>query len=142
MQAIMCVVVEDRAAGKTYPLISYTTNIFPGEYIPIIFDNYSANVTADGKPVGYSWTRRLQQTTPPLLSTNRYILNLLFPVNPASFENVPTKWYPEVCHHCPNTPIMPVGMKLDLRDDKDTMEKVNEGEEADSHHLPAGVSHG
>jgi hypothetical protein len=33
-------------------------------------------------------------------------------------------------------------MKLDLRDDKDTMEKLNEGEEADSHHLPAGVSHG
>lgn len=29
-------------------------------------------------------------------------------------------------HHCPNTPIILVGTKLDLRDDKDTIEKLKE----------------
>ena len=45
-------------------------------------------------------------------------------VNPSSFENVRAKWYPEVSHHCPNTPIILVGTKVDLRDDPATREKL------------------
>ena len=36
------------------------------------------------------------------------------------------QWGPEVSHHCPNTPIILVGTKLDLRDDKETVERLRE----------------
>ena len=36
------------------------------------------------------------------------------------------QWYPEVSHHCPNTPVILVGTKLELRDDQETIEKLRE----------------
>ena len=45
-------------------------------------------------------------------------------MNTASFENVRAKWYPEISHHCPSTPIILVGTKTDLRDDPLEVEKL------------------
>ena len=36
------------------------------------------------------------------------------------------QWHPEVKHHCPTTPTILVGTKLDLREDKDTIEKLKD----------------
>ena len=45
-------------------------------------------------------------------------------VNPASFDNVRAKWSPEIKHNNPETPVVLVGTKLDLRDDKHTVDKL------------------
>ena len=52
--------------------------------------------------------------------------NKVWEVKPLTCVVVSVQWYPEVRHHCPNTPIILVGTKLDLRDDKDTIEKLKE----------------
>jgi Ras-related C3 botulinum toxin substrate 1 len=45
-------------------------------------------------------------------------------VNPSSFENVRSKWIPEIQHHCPGIPFILVGTKLDMRDDPQAIEEL------------------
>lgn len=34
--------------------------------------------------------------------------------SPSSFENVTSKWYPEIKHHCPDAPMILVGKMLSI----------------------------
>lgn len=119
---VKCVLVGDGAVGKTSLVVSYTTNGYPTEYVPTAFDNFSAVVSVDGQPVklqlcdtaGQDEFDRLR----PLCYTSADVFLLCFSVvSPASFQNVPEKWVPEIRTHAPFAPIVLVGTQCDLRED-------------------------
>ncbi|ELR21889.1 GTPase cRac1B, putative [Acanthamoeba castellanii str. Neff] len=142
MQAIKCVVVGDGAVGKTCLLISYTTNAFPGEYIPTVFDNYSANVMVDNKAINLGlWDTAGQEDYDrlrPLSYPQTDVFLICFSVtSPPSYENARNKWNAEIMHHCPTAPKLLIGTKTDLRSDADTITRL-----ADKHMQPIQAEQG
>ena len=132
---IKAVFVGDRAVGKTCALISYTQEVFPSEYNPTCFDNYSKQVEVDDAGQKKTVTLGLWDTAGqedydrlrPLSYPNTEVFVLCFSVvAPASYANVKEKWIKEARLHGPDTPTILVGLKEDLRNDPKEIRKLKE----------------
>lgn len=119
--------VGDDRVGKTSLLLAfalgYAHNYF--EYLPTVMDWTEIHLEVDGEPIALSiWDthdtggygmRRLR----PLMYPETNIFLLCCSVDaPDSFESAPTRWLPELTHFSPQTPILLIGCKKDLRTDE------------------------
>jgi Ras-related C3 botulinum toxin substrate 1 len=116
--------------------MAYSTNKIPEDYIPTVFDNYHCYVRVDENVVNLQlWDTAGQEDYDrlrPLSYPQTDVFLICFSVvSPSSFENVTSKWCPEIKHHCPDAPILLIGTKIDLREDKEALQAL-----ADSSHSP------
>eukprot|EP01121_Diplochlamys_sp_Union-15-3_P007138 TRINITY_DN1794_c0_g1_i1.p1 TRINITY_DN1794_c0_g1~~TRINITY_DN1794_c0_g1_i1.p1 ORF type:complete len:223 (-),score=54.13 TRINITY_DN1794_c0_g1_i1:32-700(-) len=128
---VKVMVVGDTAVGKTCLLISYTTNSFPGEHVPTVFDNYNANAVVDGLAVNLGlWDTAGSdefKALRPLSYPGTDVFLICFSIhNVDSWKNVKTKWWQEVKDKSPGVPIILVGTKSDLRDNAEAQKNLKE----------------
>ncbi|KAI0465637.1 GTP-binding protein rho4 [Xylaria cf. heliscus] len=125
------VVVGDGGCGKTCLLISYSQGYFPEKYVPTVFENYITYPThqQSGKTVELAlWDTAGQEEYDrlrPLSYPETDLIFVCFAIDcPNSLDNVLDKWYPEVLHFCPYTPLILIGLKSDLRNKKTCVEML------------------
>ena len=63
-------------------------------------------------------------------------------LKPREFENIQSYWFAEVRRHCPGVPIILLGMRLDLREDKVTIDKLNKKQRVPITYSQAGAVSG
>ncbi|KAF8174584.1 signal transducer [Pholiota molesta] len=124
------VVVGDGGCGKTCLLIVYAENRFPEAYIPTVFENYVTLVQHDSKLIELAlWDTAGQEEYDrlrPLSYPESDVILIVFSIDfPTSLANVLDKWYPEVSHFCPSTPLLLIATKTDLRSDPTTIRMLS-----------------
>ncbi|XP_069713444.1 rho-related GTP-binding protein RhoD [Phaenicophaeus curvirostris] len=129
---VKAVVVGDGGCGKTSLLVAFARGDFPKVYVPTVFEKYTASLEVGGKPVTiHLWDTAGQEDYDrlrPLSYSDANVVLICFDVtNPNSYNNIVTKWYPEVNHFCKGIPVLLVGCKTDLRQDQEVLRKLKEG---------------
>lgn len=120
---VKLVVVGDGAVGKTSLLIRFATGEFPNEYVPTVFENYTAQMKRESDVILlHLWDTAGQEDYDrlrPLSYPGADVVLLCFStISQASYDAIKEKWAPEVQHFIPNIPHILVGTKIDLREEK------------------------
>ena len=119
-QIVNTVWTGDAESGKTSLLTSYTQDIFPQEYVPTVFENYTAKAPAlDGTERMINLNMRATAGEDEFDPQTDVVVIVCSVASRESFSNAETKWIPKAKKQLPGKPVILVGTKTDLRNKKD-----------------------
>uniref|UniRef100_UPI0037E7BAEC rho-related GTP-binding protein RhoV-like n=1 Tax=Semicossyphus pulcher TaxID=241346 RepID=UPI0037E7BAEC len=125
-EEVSCMLVGDGAVGKTSMIISYIFNGYNSEYRQTAFDVFTGLVHVNGLPTRIKLIDTAGQEEFGHLRSLCYahvdVFILCFSlVNPVSFDNITSKWIPQIRAGNPTSPIILVGTQSDLRHNVDVL---------------------
>eukprot|EP00041_Stephanoeca_diplocostata_P033618 m.1115944 g.1115944 ORF g.1115944 m.1115944 type:complete len:436 (-) comp24373_c0_seq6:258-1565(-) len=132
MDAYKCVVVGDEKAGKTALLDAFVNQIpctgDENDYSPTVIDHHECRTsTGDSEGVvtlalfDTSGAERGLKLRKCLYPQTKVVLVVFSVFDPNSFNNVKSKWVPELNARCPGVPWVLVGTQTDLRSDNSAL---------------------
>ncbi|XP_068577825.1 rho-related GTP-binding protein RhoV-like [Cebidichthys violaceus] len=128
---LSCMLVGDGAVGKTSMIISYIFNGYNSEYRQTAFDVFTGLVHVNGVPTRIKLIDTAGQEEFGHLRSLCYahvdVFVLCFSlVNPVSFDNIASKWIPQIRAGNKTSPILLVGTQSDLRHNADVLIRLDQ----------------
>ena len=116
-------VIGDGTIGKTSLLVTYSTGSFPiEESISTVVENYNTTCNFNDRVIQLNLWDIVRQEGYDTLRTMKYpqtdIFVLCFSISEQqSLANAKGKWMAKIREHYPETPVILVGTKLDMREE-------------------------
>lgn len=136
-------VIGDAMVGKTSLIWSYTRKELPTVYLPTTYDIQSSSTMYKGHAYSLSITDTSGVAKEQMLSlalTGAQVVMICFStIDRKSFKSVQQQWIKDARFYCPDSPIVVVGLKKDLRKSADKGVGVVSKSEAKDIETEAGV---
>ncbi|XP_035602412.1 rho-related GTP-binding protein RhoN-like [Oncorhynchus keta] len=124
------VVVGDTQCGKTALLHVFAKDSYPENYVPTVFENYTASFEIEKQRIelnmwdtsGSSYYNNVR----PLAYPDADAVLICFDISrPETLDSVLKKWQGETQEFCPNAKVVLVGCKLDMRTDLNVLRELS-----------------
>ncbi|NXI46603.1 RND1 protein, partial [Galbula dea] len=129
------VLVGDVQCGKTAMLQVLAKDCYPETYVPTVFENYTACLVSEEQRVELSlWDTSgspYYDNVRPLCYSDSDAVLLCFDISrPETLDSASKKWKTEIQDYCPNTRVLLIGCKTDLRTDLSTLMELSHQKQA------------
>uniref|UniRef100_H3AP86 Rho family GTPase 2 n=1 Tax=Latimeria chalumnae TaxID=7897 RepID=H3AP86_LATCH len=126
------VVVGDTQCGKTSLLHVFAKDCYPENYVPTVFENYTASFEIDKQRIELNmWDTSgsaYYDNVRPLAYPDSDAVLICFDVSrPETLDSVLKKWWwqSETQEFCPSAKVVLVGCKVDMRTDLNTLRELS-----------------
>ncbi|KAJ3435362.1 gtp-binding protein rho5 [Anaeramoeba flamelloides] len=133
MKSIKCVIIGDRAVGKTSFLTSHISNTFLKVHIPTIFDSFSSNNVIQDEHINLTLYDTGSSSDLEELRKKTYlkadlVVICFSVVRMDTFQSISTLWIPEIRSCREDLPFLLVGTQTDLLNDIERIKEMSKYE--------------